>query len=166
MSRYTWITPRFQRLADAQSVGEALETIEKRDGALRPDVVVSEASDPESPLHGCFTWDDTEAARKHRESEARALIRSIRIEVRIKGQGKQTRRKWINVTVDEGEEETHRGYVSINRLGRNEEASEAVVAEAVRGLRQWVHRYNELRVQLPGLFDAIDKVLADHIEAE
>ena len=157
--KYVWHTPRFQGRADAQSVGESLDAIEKRDGHMAPAVVVAEASDPSSPLHSCFTWDDGEAARKHRETEARALVRSIRIEVRIKGGGKQIQRKWVNIEIKKGV--LKRAYVSINRLGRNEAVAEEIMEEAMRGLRQWADRYDELRARLPGVFEAIDEVLAE-----
>ena len=52
-----------------------------REGLLRPADVVEAARDPESPLHTHFEWDDTAAAAKWREEQARQLIRNIRIEV-------------------------------------------------------------------------------------
>ena len=51
------------------------------EGLLRPADVVEAARDPESPLHSHFEWDDTEAAEKWREEQARQLIRNVRIEV-------------------------------------------------------------------------------------
>lgn len=52
------------------------------DGRLSPDIVVAAAIDPTSPLHSKFEWDDTEAAKEHRRNQARALIRSVRVEFR------------------------------------------------------------------------------------
>jgi len=58
-----------QRLAD------------RNQGRLEPDTVVKAASNPRSPIHDRFTWDDTEAAQKLRIIEARALIRSVKLVV-------------------------------------------------------------------------------------
>lgn len=41
--------------------------------------VVDAASDPQSAMHGEFTWDDTEAAKERRLDQARMLIRKVRI---------------------------------------------------------------------------------------
>lgn len=48
-------------------------------GVLTPAAVVEDAVDEASPLHSYLTWDDSEAAHKQRLSEARRLIRSVRI---------------------------------------------------------------------------------------
>lgn len=59
--------------------------------------VVEAAKDTANPLHGEFTWDDTEAARKHREMEARTLIRAfVYFEPRID----RTARGYISVPTD------------------------------------------------------------------
>ena len=54
---------------------------EAGEGVLTPDAVVEAAASPDSPLHGYFEWDDTEAARKYRLEQARTLIRSVHVEV-------------------------------------------------------------------------------------
>lgn len=50
-------------------------------GELIPDRVVEAARDPASALHAYFTWDNDEAAKRWRAEQARALIRSVKIEV-------------------------------------------------------------------------------------
>lgn len=54
---------------------------DRHDGRLTPDLVVEAARDKASPLHACFTWDVQEAAQECWRSQARALIRSVRVEV-------------------------------------------------------------------------------------
>lgn len=71
-------------------VHQELLSLYERDGRLTPESVVEEATDPANPLHGSFTWDDSEAARKHRLNEARSLIRSVRIYIHTAPE--QTRR--------------------------------------------------------------------------
>ncbi len=62
-----------------QAVGQELERIRAERGKLVPEDVLEVATDPASPLHGAFEWDDSEAARLHRLAEARKLIVSIRV---------------------------------------------------------------------------------------
>lgn len=64
---------------DPQQVGDELERIRSENGILTPDAVVEAAKAGDSPLHGAFTWSDSEAAHKHRLNQARQLIVSIRV---------------------------------------------------------------------------------------
>lgn len=57
----------------------ALRELIDSEGVLAPASVVRAASDPASPLHGYFTWDDGEAADKCRLAEAGMLIRRVRV---------------------------------------------------------------------------------------
>ena len=55
-----------------------LEAIrKKRRGILKAEDVVEAATDPDSPLHDQFTWDDTKAAKEYRLWQARELIRVV-----------------------------------------------------------------------------------------
>ena len=53
----------------------------QHEGLLRPEDVVTEATATDHPLHEHFEWDNTAAAHQYRLDQARALIRSVRIEV-------------------------------------------------------------------------------------
>lgn len=66
-------------------VGKALADIHDKHGNLTPALVVKSARPKRSPIHGEFTWDDSEAGRLHREMEARALIRCILVIPEDKG---------------------------------------------------------------------------------
>ena len=41
--------------------------------------ILEKARDGNTELHKCFTWDDTEAAEKWRISEARSVVRNLKI---------------------------------------------------------------------------------------
>jgi len=56
-----------------------LDVRDRNGQELTPEAVVVAASDPTSPAHHRFTWDDTAAARQWRLEEARRLIREVRI---------------------------------------------------------------------------------------
>lgn len=61
------------------SLRDHLQAVYDKHGQLTPSLVVQEAKKKTHPLHGRFTWDDTEAAEKWRESQAQELIRSVKI---------------------------------------------------------------------------------------
>jgi hypothetical protein len=64
---------------DAQTAGSELDRIRRRDGTLRPDVVVDEARPEEAPLHPAFEWRDPVAAEQWREHQASTLIKIVRV---------------------------------------------------------------------------------------
>lgn len=61
------------------SLRDHLQRIYDAHQALTPEIVLSEARDPEHPLHNRFEWDDTEAAEKWRRHQAHELITSVRV---------------------------------------------------------------------------------------
>jgi hypothetical protein len=69
-------------LKKREAIAARLEQIRlKNDGVLRPEDVVQDAKNPKSILHGEFEWDDSAAAVQFRLDQARALIRSVKVEV-------------------------------------------------------------------------------------
>jgi hypothetical protein len=62
-------------MIDKKAVQEELAKLYASSGELKPSEVVEAASDPTSPLHLCFEWDDSAAAHEHRLWQARRLIR-------------------------------------------------------------------------------------------
>jgi hypothetical protein len=56
-----------------------LTAISDQHGGLTPALVVSEARDPEHPLHARFEWDNELAGEEWRREQARDLIRSVRV---------------------------------------------------------------------------------------
>jgi len=75
---FSW-QPTYRPKADAQSVGEALERIRKRDGSVTVDAALDEARSFHSPLHPLCTWDDGIAAESWRRDEIRRAIRSLKV---------------------------------------------------------------------------------------
>lgn len=49
-------------------------------GKITPAQLVAIAADPNNPLHEYFEWDDSAAANKYREVQARILLRSVRVD--------------------------------------------------------------------------------------
>lgn len=63
------------------STATALQELYDDHGTLTPALVVEAAADPDHELHDKFVWDDSEAARRYRLTQASGLIRSVHVRV-------------------------------------------------------------------------------------
>lgn len=77
MQLATWGTFKFK--ADAQKCADEIMGICEELESATPQQILEKARDSSTELHKCFTWDDTEAAEKWRISEARAVVRNLKI---------------------------------------------------------------------------------------
>lgn len=133
-----------------------LTLAEAHGGRLTPEAVVEAASDPDSPLHSAFTWDDAEAAHQHRLDQARFLIRRVRVDVTV---GNRLIR--LPVFVRDPAQPVHQqGYVHIARLKRDEDhARDAVLMALARAVRA-LQDARDLAAAL-GVEDEIDDIVVD-----
>jgi flagellar basal body rod protein FlgC len=118
-------------------------------GRLTPEAVVEDAKSKDSPLHDHFLWDTKKAAYQHWLDQARALIRSVRVEV-------ITESKSVSVVgyVRDPRAGDEQGYVSITSLKSDREsAREALVGEFSR-VADMLRRAKEIAAAL----DAQDEV--------
>lgn len=121
-------------------------------GRLTPDLLIEAARDPESVLHPRFEWDDSVAAVEYRRAQARALIRTVRIEFRT-----ETLSFSAPAFVREPGLGRAPGYISTGRLRNDEDqAREAVVAEFARASAA-LRRAQEVAAAL-GLSSAIAEI--------
>jgi len=136
----------------AQTAGEELERIRvKYNGRLISANVVTEAKDPQSPLHKVFEWDNAKAAHLWRLNQAGDVIRNI-VVVNVGPDGeKKTIRAFVNVTQDED-----RHYTSITHAMSDKALRKQVIAQAWDELTSWKERYKEL-VEFSKVFAAIDE---------
>lgn len=142
MADYIW-TAGAHIKADAQAIGGELESLQRQNGGrLTARVVVDEARTSESPLHGCFEWDDLRAAELHREDQARHLLACIRVvEARdANGAPSQTIRAFVNLTETVGDEE-QRGYIPIARVRSDAELLRQAISQAAKDLQNFESRY-------------------------
>ena len=102
---------------------------EKHDGVLLPEHVVKDARRKTSPLHDLFEWNDTAAAQKYRLQQARRVITSVRVDIKVD-------RKVISTVgyVHNPESASEPGYVPIAKLidGDKAHAIEAIRSEFKR----------------------------------
>ena len=112
--------------------------------SFTPEDVVSLAKDPKSPLHPCFEWDDTIAAKKWRIHQARNLILSIEIEDGI--------RAYESVVI-----EGQRSYVPTLDVLKSESLVSQVLEAALAELNYWKDKNQRYKTYFGGVFDSINE---------
>jgi hypothetical protein len=125
---------------------------EANGGVLKPEFVVEFASDPETSLHSRFTWDDTEAAQKHRLWEAREVIRVC---VTILPQTNELVRTYVSLTSDRIKEGG--GYRTTEAVLSVAEQRAELLDQALRELATWQAKYRQVN-ELAAIFAEAEKV--------
>jgi len=180
-SEMQYIAAKGSRLNDdqAQLFGERIEVLQEEfNGEVTPDVVLGDAQHEDSPLNSFFEWDDTQAAIQYRRTQARYLLRSIHVVVKVNDQ-ETTTRAFHRVTIhdtepaDNGHEvdepEPRQVYVSVQQVFTDAELRRQAIAEALRQLTSWRERYQQYQ-ELAHVFKFIDTIqdtldLAPEVEA-
>lgn len=120
----------------SDSEARLIELAELNDG-LTPDIVVDDASRPDSPLHRHFCWDDTKAAHEFRLEQARRLIRRFDIVIeRSSGDPVQVRSFQFIPSVDK--------YMPVERVMRDRQMRDELIARAAAELRSFRLKYQKL----------------------
>lgn len=130
----------------AQVAGEHLSRLASENGErLTPRVVVDDARPLDAPLHPCFEWDDLKAAELHRENQARALIRSVRVvtQERNEHQPEDAQRVFVNIVEQVGEDAQH-AYMPVAVVRRNPDLRVQVLQAARRDFMTWRTRYMDV----------------------
>ena len=134
---------------------EALKAIAKRDGGLlRPQAVVDAARPEDSPLHGAFCWDDTEAARLYRLDQAQRLIRSFKIEIESDGESIDVP-AFINVSIDRTGAKDENPYRLTADVVKSEDLLAVAEKDALEQLRGIRNRYQHIK-RLGDIWASID----------
>lgn len=95
--------------------------------------LVEAASDPGSPAHAHFTWDDKEAAHQHRLNEARAYIRAL-VVVNPKISPQPVRAFWP----------VAQRYKRIEAIVEDVDLMQSLVARAKADMDHYVQRYAQI----------------------
>lgn len=141
---YTWKVPGVIPV-DAQTAGDELDRIYKRDGSVSPQAVVDDNRPEGAPLHGCFEWDDAKAAEKYRCNQASHIIRNVSVTVQ-------------NVFEDSTESRPVRAFVSTEKPAcyepiivavSDEHKYVALLAQAKRDMENFIQKYDILSGSLP-----------------
>ena len=150
----------YKQLSPKESavVGRELKKIQSNLSVVTPRVVVEEARDPESPLHQYFEWDDTIAAQKHREWQARSLISSVFI-VDADNEDSGPIRAFVSVSPEDDSDDfiTDRGYVFTPSIGSRASYQKQVLDYAKNQILNWRRRFGQYKEFL-GVCQEIDKL--------
>lgn len=146
---------------DVRAIGERIEAIKRRnatpdspDGFTTPDEVLADAADPASPLHPCFTWDRTEAARLWNVHEARYLIRSYEVHI-VKNDGKPIVVCPANVVV--GKVGADRRFVSTESAMGHADQRRQVMDQSIAMLQGLQNRLSKLQGISPRIIQLIEE---------
>jgi len=135
------------RLAELKIIAD------RNDGILLPEQVVEFAKRKTSALHDAFEWDDTEAARKYRLEQARAIIR-VSVEIIDAGGNKEPIAAWVNLIA--GRHDDGAGYRYAPGLMATDAGRKSILETALWELRAFQNKYARL-TELAGVFAAINK---------
>jgi hypothetical protein len=137
------------------AVAKALEALARLSGGvLTPDQVLAAAARTNSPLHGYFTWDDTEAAKAWRLHQARQLIASVKVQLIGPTGPQEPIRAWVSVQTDEG-----RTYRALPALLADPTSRNDLLAAARRELERVRRQYGQLE-ELAAVWSALDQAAA------
>lgn len=128
---------------DGDAIKTRLYEIYNRDGVLTPQAVVDEATNPASPLHVAFDWDDTSAAAKYRLIQAGRLIKRIKVT-----REELTEHRVTCAFVDTSDTDA-REYHEYEVVRQDPELSARAVARARREMEATRRRYESLCELLP-----------------
>ena len=121
--KYAWRDNRAIGNVDPQVAGEEMERIRQDRGAIVPSELVQIAATPDNPLHPCFEWDDSKAAREHRLSQARDLSRSVYVIMDRSGPV-EYRPMYVHITRPESREGA---YQSLSLVAKNPQQLEELI---------------------------------------
>lgn len=122
-------------------------------GRLTPEAVLADAKDKESPLHSHFTWDVKKAAHAYWLDQARALIRSVRIDMKTETTIVST----VAFIRDPGAGKGQ-GYIAVEALrSQRDLARDALISEFTR-VGDQLRRAREIAAALDAQGD-VDEIL-------
>ncbi|MFD1945078.1 hypothetical protein [Paradevosia shaoguanensis] len=136
---------------DANEVGRHMEMLrEKFKGEITPEDVLSDAKNPNSPLHSFFEWKDGDAAHQYRLAQARGLIRAVVAIYKKPEEPAKKMRAYVHI-----KEAGAPHYREIGHAMSVKSTREIVLRNAWREFQQWRQRYKDL-AEFATLFEAAD----------
>lgn len=135
-------------------------------GILKPEDVVSAAESKSSPLHKCFTWDDSEAAKQYRLEEARRLIRAT-VTIIERGDSRVPVRVYCSLSTARNYKPTapiYPGYREVAQVMREPELRKVLLEDALRDFEYFEEKYTSLK-ELSELFSVAKRIKEKHLIA-
>jgi hypothetical protein len=139
-------------------INELKHITRRNNGILLPEKVVEAARRPTSPLHDYFTWDDTEAAKKHRIQEARLLICAC-----VESIGPESDSRECRVYVSLRSEREKGGYRTLVDVMGSKKLREQLLQDAIEEMSYFKEKFKSLK-ELIKVFDAMSKAEKELLE--
>jgi DNA-directed RNA polymerase beta subunit len=150
---YQWRIPNIYSVS-AQEAGAEINGCKNNDGFITPEAVVEKAKDASSVIHGCFEWDDRDAAGRYRLHQAGELIRNIvTVNVSDGSLREAPVRAFVNI-----KDKTERGYKTIEAVISDPYDYQYMLGCARSDLEAFSRKYAKL-AELRGVLSAIQEVL-------
>ena len=152
MPTYTYRAGYRPALKDPQAVGDKLQELRDKHKGLTASIVIEDAKNKNSVLHGAFEWNDSKAAHEWRLHSARNLMRAV-VTKELDSSGEiRYQPAFVFVKTEEGPR-----YETVARVQSDEELRHQVVQRAFAELNQWKKRYEEYKEFL-GVFKEVEKI--------
>lgn len=119
--------------ADAQKVADEISSLESR----TPKTLLEYARNQDTELHKCYTWNDTEAAEKHRLYESRKILCNLVI-AEVKDEKIEPTKLRLFHKADGAE------YKPIQFIVKNKPEYEVLLERAMSELRVFKQKYSML----------------------
>lgn len=133
--------------ADAEKVYSEIISL---GDSFSPEQIVEAAKNKKSELHKCFTWDDTVAAKKWREHQARMLVAQLVIRTEAKDH-EPVAVRIISSTSVKNE------YKPVVKLIEVEQDYADLLARAISELKAFQRKYKTVK-ELREIFEAIGEL--------
>jgi glutamate synthase domain-containing protein 2 len=151
MPTYTYRAGYRPALKDPQAVGDKLQELRDKHKGLTASIVIEDAKNKNSVLHGAFEWNDSKAAHEWRLHSARHLMRAV-ITKELDSSGEiRYQPAFVFVKTEEGPR-----YESLARVLDDDEMRLQVINRALKEFEQWQKRYKEYEEFL-SVFESFDK---------
>ena len=145
-----------------QAVIEALAAIASQNqGMLKVDDVIEAARPEASPLHSKFDWNDTEAAHKWRQEQARALIR-VTVHMLPSNISKEPVRVFVSLTPDRKDDGG--GYRTLVSVLSKRELREQLLVDAGVDMERFRQKYAQL-IELAEVIAAMRRAEVSKLKA-
>ena len=151
MPTYTYRAGYRPALKDPQAVGDKLQELRDKHKGLTASIVIEDAKNKNSVLHGAFEWNDSKAAHEWRLHSARHLMRAV-VTKELDSSGEiRYQPAFVFVKTEEGPR-----YESLARVLDDDEMRIQVINRALKEFEQWQKRYEEYEEFL-SVFESFDK---------
>lgn len=143
---------------DSKIIASELKKIQQSQSVITPKLVVQVAEDESSPLHKYFEWNNTNAAERYREWQARSLILSVYL-VDSDEENAVPVRAFVNLKPEDDDEFIpDQGYVFTPSISSKANYQAQVLEYAKSQLVGWRNKFGAYK-EFFGVVSAIDSVV-------